>query len=43
MLKENPNERPALADIIAHPWLTENQIADMEEIRNNFRQREQRI
>ena len=43
MLQENPNERLALADVIAHPWLSENPIATMEEVRINFRQRVEKI
>ena len=43
MLKENPNERICLADVIGHPWLTGAHIASEEEVRVNFLAREAMI
>ena len=39
MLKERPDERISMADIIGHPWLNNHPIADEAEIRDNFRVR----
>ena len=35
MLKEDPNERIVMADIIAHPWLN-GPIASEDEVRADF-------
>ena len=43
MLKEDPNDRICMADIIGHPWLNNHPIADEKEVRANFRAREEEI
>ena len=43
MLKEDPNDRICMADIIGHPWLNNHPIADDKEVRANFRAREKEI
>ena len=42
MLKENPNERICMADIIGHPWLN-GPIATEGEVRANFAARQATI